>query len=107
MPQYKLTGRDKSGKTKTVKLTAAAADEAALIATAENAGFVFKDAELLKGEIIIRGPFVYRTFVVAAASSGYSEDEAKQIFEDRLRAGSIINIGPIGILSQSNSFQMK
>ena len=107
MPQYKLTGRDKSGKAKTVKLTAANAEEAAETAGTENKGFVFKDAQLLKGEIIVKGPFIYRTFVVAAANSGYSDDEAKAIFEDRLRAGTIVNSGPIGFPGGVNKFEMK
>lgn len=56
--------------------------------------------------IKIHGAFVHRTFIVAAMSSGYSEQEARTMFETMLKDGRVVNSGKIGILEQTNKFEM-
>lgn len=55
----------------------------------------------------ISGAFVHRTFIVAAIQAGYSEPEARTLFETMLKNGRVVNSGKIGILNETNKFEMK
>ena len=54
----------------------------------------------------IHGAFVHRTFIVAAIQAGYSEQEARTLFETMLKRGEIVSAGTIGILNKINKFEM-
>jgi len=55
----------------------------------------------------ITGPFVHRTFISKAKEADYSESEAARLFETMLKDGRIVAAGKIGLLKESNKFEMK
>lgn len=55
----------------------------------------------------IHGAFVHRSFIVAAMQAGYTESEARTLFEAMVKDGRVVAAGKIGILEQVNKFEMK
>ena len=103
MPKYRLTGRNQSGKTKTVTVFAETADDATEAAHSENAGYKFGLPEVIREQVKIKGPFIWRTFESAAKNAGHDEGSAKTLFADYLKAGTVVSNGSIGLANQ-NSF---
>lgn len=106
MPKFTITARNAKGETKTLKITADTPEDAMATAHAENPRHAFTKPVIMQEPFRLSGAFVHRTFIVAAMQAGYSESEARAMFESMLKRGEIVAAGKIGILGQTNKFEM-